>query len=95
MFSAAAATGHSDSAYELGNCNVEGIGTVKNTELGYLHYLEAIESDDKNANAAFKLGLCNLKGLGTVKDHAVAFEWFCIKKFTKCSYFLLFSKNTS
>ena len=77
MFSMAASAGHSDSAYELGNCNLEGLGTVKNAEFGYLHYLESIELDNKNANAAFKLGLCNLKGLGTVKDHAVAFEWFC------------------
>ena len=77
MFSAAAGEGHSDAAYELGNCNLEGIGTVKNAELGYLHYLEAIELDNKNANAAFKLGLCNLKGLGTAKDPTIAFEWFC------------------
>ena len=77
MFSLAARAGHSNAAYELGNCNIEGLGTVKNVELGYLHYLEAIELDDKNANAAFKLGLCNLKGLGTAKDPAIAFEWFC------------------
>lgn len=77
MFSMAASAGHSDAAYELGNCNIEGLGTVKNAELGYLHYLESIERDDKNANAAFKLGLCNLKGLGTIKDPAIAFEWFC------------------
>ena len=77
MFSKAASEGHSDSAYELGNCNLEGLGTVKNAELGYMHYLESIELDDKNGNAAFKLGLCNLKGLGTVKDPTIAFEWFC------------------
>ena len=77
MFSQAAEKGLSDAKYEVGNCYIEGKGTVKNAELAYLRYLEAFESDSDNEKAAFRLGLCNLKGLGTQKDPDIALEWFC------------------
>jgi TPR repeat protein len=76
MFSAAAAAGISYAKYEIGNCLFNGLGTVRNREQAYSHYLSAFRDGENNPKAAFMLGLCCLKGHGTELNEADAYEWF-------------------